>query len=81
MAGRQYLSDDPENPSRWKLPDDRVINPGEFVLIWTNGSGDWIYFTSSTPGYSNSLTFDDRTIREAGNIQIYPNPVKACLSV
>jgi hypothetical protein len=35
--GDKYLSDDIRNPSRWKLPDS-TIQPGELVLIWTDGN-------------------------------------------
>jgi hypothetical protein len=34
--GDKYLSDDLQNPSRWLMPDS-LIQPGAFILIWTDG--------------------------------------------
>jgi hypothetical protein len=34
--GDKYLSDNRGDPARWKLPDI-VMDPGEFILIWTDG--------------------------------------------
>lgn len=34
--GDKYLSDDLQDPARWKLPD-QVLDPSEFILIWADG--------------------------------------------
>ena len=39
-----YLSDNPENPLKWRLPDGTVIGPGGFLLIWADEDG------ADTPG-------------------------------
>ncbi len=33
-----YLSDDPDKPSKWQLPNES-LNPGEYKIIWTDGQG------------------------------------------
>ena len=32
-----YLSDNMDNPFRWQFPNNTVIQPGEFLLIWASG--------------------------------------------
>ncbi len=34
--GDKYLSDDLQDPARWKLPD-QVLDPSEFILVWADG--------------------------------------------
>ena len=29
-----YLSDDPQNPGKYQLPDGVVLNPGSYLIIW-----------------------------------------------
>lgn len=32
-----YLSDDPAAPTRWALPAERPLEPGEHLLVWCDG--------------------------------------------
>jgi hypothetical protein len=32
-----YLTDDPGNLARWRIPDGTVIRPGDFLLVWLDG--------------------------------------------
>jgi hypothetical protein len=34
--GDKYLSDNPDNPDKWQFPDI-TLQPGEFLLVWTDG--------------------------------------------
>jgi hypothetical protein len=35
--GGMYLSDDPNDPTRWRIPDDTRIPPGGTLLVWADG--------------------------------------------
>ncbi len=35
--GGWFLTDDPADPTRWRLPDGLVLAPGEFLLIFASG--------------------------------------------
>jgi len=30
-----YLSDDPDNPSKWRMPNT-ILNPGQYIIIWAD---------------------------------------------
>jgi len=33
-----YLTDDPDNPMKWEIPEGTVIGPGEYLIIWADGN-------------------------------------------
>jgi hypothetical protein len=35
-----YLSDNPENPLKWQIPDGTIIQPGDYILIWADEDGN-----------------------------------------
>lgn len=35
--GGMYLSNDPNDPTRWRVPDDTLIPPGGTLLVWADG--------------------------------------------
>ncbi|MEM1122297.1 MAG: CotH kinase family protein [Bacteroidota bacterium] len=34
---RYFLSDDPENPTKWQMPNT-ILNPGQYLLVWADDS-------------------------------------------
>jgi len=38
LAG-MYLSDNPEHPLKWQFPENTVIEPGEYLLVWADEDG------------------------------------------
>ena len=38
--GGYYLTDDHSDPLKWQIPGGIVINAGEFLLFWADGSDD-----------------------------------------
>jgi hypothetical protein len=36
--GGMFLSDDPTNPFRWRIPGTLIVEPKRFALIWCDGS-------------------------------------------
>ncbi|MDH7598196.1 MAG: lamin tail domain-containing protein [Sedimentisphaerales bacterium] len=36
-VGLMYLSDDPDEPYKWRIPAGTVIGPGGYLLIWADG--------------------------------------------
>jgi len=38
--GGMYLTDNLNNPMKWKFPDDTVIEAGGFLLIWADNASD-----------------------------------------
>jgi len=35
LAG-MYLSDSPDNPLKWQFPEETLIGPGEYLLVWAD---------------------------------------------
>ncbi len=122
--GDKYLTDNIDNPDKWKLPDT-IISPGSYLIIWadgdeaqgpahasfklskdneevglfdndasgnlkidalfytwqttdvsmgrvTDGSPEWQFFSTPTPGRSNS----EGEIAKGSNVlRVWPNPV------
>jgi hypothetical protein len=38
LAG-MYLSDNPDNPLKWKFPEDTVLEPGGYLIVWADEDG------------------------------------------
>ncbi len=38
LAG-MYLSDSPDKPLKWRFPEGRVLEPGQYLLIWADEDG------------------------------------------
>jgi hypothetical protein len=38
--GGMYLTDRLSNPTKWQFPDDTIIEPGGYLLIWANNASD-----------------------------------------
>ncbi len=47
-----HLSDDPTQPRKWRFPDEAVIQPGGFLLVWLDEDG------SDAPGLHANFKLD-----------------------
>jgi hypothetical protein len=41
--GEYYLSDNPDNPMKWKFPGRLTLPAGAFMLVWADGTNDTIW--------------------------------------
>ena len=35
--GGHFITDNPDNPTKWRIPDNTVLQPGGFLVIFASG--------------------------------------------
>lgn len=67
--GGMYLTDDPSEPTKWRIPDDTRIPPGGTLLIWADGEREGLLHANFALAHGGGqIALFDRDV--FGNAQI-----------